>query len=360
MTNETLTIAGYEWEFRSSRIRNVDPKDTNGVEELSKRLGQDYGGHQRGWVMARYGRHQQHDPLGFFTKESGLVVAGPPGNPTGMIAWTDKRGGSLKITALAGSDESSAARLTREMIALAQNNPNVRKVYGTVNRSNRQVLRMADHLGFVPEATLPDQYKEGSDEIVLGKVLRPAEQISASYPMAISSEDTVKKVRQFDSSQDMNELKRLFEYLSGWHNDVGADFLKQTIQGASYGALDIMRKGKSIFVAERTDDLNGVLILDPKSDLSGAVVLTGKMGGPLKMYPLLGNRESQLELVKTAQKLAAENDFRIVYTFSPASDSNEAELLESFGLTPRGRLKEPYKPGVDLIPWSARVEELRV
>lgn len=357
MANEILQIAGNAWEFQNPNIRNFRPEDTQAVEDLSKRLGQNYDGHTPGWITERYGKSQQENPYGFFTKQSGLVVAGNIGEPNAMLSWAFKRGGSLKLNTFASTNPITGVRFLNEMIDMAQANNQVRKLYATVSNENAAVLRLCLGLGFKTEAVLPHQYKEGSNEIVIGMMLNPEPQKVAVK--MLHGENITAQTRIFNPERDNENLARLFEYLSGWHDDVGLDFLKQTVRGAEFGVVDIMRKGKTILVAERSrKELNGVLVVDPKYDLSGSVVLTGKMGGPIKMYPLLGDTASQQELIMSARQVAQENRFRVAYTFSPSSDSKEAEFLESIGFKARGVLREPYKPGVDLIPWSAGIEEL--
>ncbi|HVZ11707.1 MAG TPA: hypothetical protein VG965_01635 [Patescibacteria group bacterium] len=358
---EGLTIAGVFTEFPDRRLRRFAPADSDGVNRLSLALTADYDGHQDKWVENRYGRDQSEDSDGFFTRENGLVVIGEPGKPTGMISYARKRGDSLKFNTLSAENPRIGALLARNLVELAKSNSQLRTLYATASSNNRNVLGLLDHLGFQPEALLPDQYKDGSCEVVMGMVLKPTVTTPASENMAHPGSEKTASSREFNNLRDNEELDRLFEYLSGWHDDVGRDFLEATIKGADRGLLDVARKGKAIFVAEKADRrTEAVAILDPKYDLSGAVVLTAKMGGAMKMYPLIGDEVSQRELTRVAKEVALRNKFRVIYTFSPVSDSKEAAILDELGFEIRGVLREPYKPGVDLIPWSARTEELRM
>ncbi len=350
-TRRSLEINGKVWVFSHPLMHQYTEADALGVANLSGALAESYNGHPHGWVAKKYGTTDSNDldPNGFFTKRRGLLLIGEPGDPFAMLSWVMKRGGSFKTNTLRVANDKQGGgwgrAIKQEMVDMAEA-LEVRKLYCTTSLQNAPALGLNESLGYRREAVFPGHYHPEKDEVILGKMLRRLpDQSDRSERMLLENGEPVQiGVRDIDFAQDAQGIRGLLTHLQGWHNDVGEDFIQNTLSGAVRGAEDIQGKGKRILVAQDAD-----------GQLSGTAILTMKMGGPAKIYPLVGTAPAQESLLDGITKVAKDLNSHVVYTFSPAWDEQQAEFLRSYGFEQRGEIESPYKPGANLIPWSMTI-----
>lgn len=354
-TRRSIEMNGKVWVFSDPEMHLFRPEDEDGVGKLSGILGSNYNGLTPGWVARKYGtasEEQELDPNGFFTLRRGLLLIGQPGTPKAMLSWVTKRGGSLKTNTLRVDDEHQREGLGRkikqEMLQMGEA-LGVRKMYCTTSRQNTAALTLNLDLGYKIEAEFPQHYHLEKDEVILGKVLRrdldkPAD---TSTRMLIPGESaTHTTVAPIDIEKDGAAFGELVSgSLAGWHENVGQDFITNTLKGALRGVEDVDGKGKFILVAH-----------DGSGMLTGVAVLTLKMGGPAKIYPLIGTEEAQVELLENVVNTARILNSHVVYTFSPEWDGEQRRVLTERGFGERGLIESPYKPGANLIPWSMSIK----
>lgn len=349
-TRRSIKMNERVWVFSRKDMHLFNQEDEEGVARLAGVLDANYMGMSHGWVSDKYGTASENDeldPNGFFSKRRGLLLIGETGDPKAMLSWVLKRGGSLKTNALRVSDsylrEGLGNAIKTEMLLMGEA-VGIRKMYCTTSRQNTPALELNLKLGYREEAEFPRHYHMEKDEVILGKVLRDVPSTAdASKKMLLPSQEGVNiNVASFVPGKDGEGFSNLIQgSLPGWHDDVGHDFVGNTLQGAMRGVEDVHGKGKLILVAH-----------NEQGGVCGTAVLTLKMGGPAKIYPLIGTKEAQIELLNQIMAVAKNLNSHVVYTFSPKWDIAEEELLNTIGFSKRGEIEAPYKPGANLIPWS--------
>lgn len=349
-TRRSIKMNESVWVFSRKDMHLYNPEDEEGVARLAGILDANYAGMPRGWVGRKYGTASENDeldPNGFFTKRRGLLLIGESGDPKAMLSWVVKRGGSLKTNALRVADshlrEGLGNAIKNEMLLMGEA-VGVRKMYCTTSRQNTAALELNKRLGYVEEAEFPRHYHLQKDEVILGKMLREVESTADKSKAMLLPQSPFGgiSVKPLDVNKDGSEFRALIQStLTGWHDDVGDDFVGNTMNGAIRGVEDVHGKGKFILFAR-----------DAQGNVCGTAVLTLKMGGPAKIYPLVGTAEAQVKLLDEIIKVARKLQSHVVYTFSPEWDKAEAELLKEIGFSNRGEIEAPYKPGANLIPWS--------
>lgn len=266
--------------------------------------------------------------------------------PTGALCLNHKRGGAVKIgpvvvdAALRGKGIGKtlfeAANIYAETVG-------ARKLFATTSHLNIPVNRLFERDGFNVEATFPDQYKQGSQELVWGKFTQghPVERTeSLKVSVVAPYAGKIALISTYTESA-RSYIYSVNDVYAEWHDDLGEDFIDGMIAGQQRGlqtGLSFQEKGKIISVA-----------VTEGGEHAGMLTYTPKRGGPVKLYPMAGSREAQAELIGQSVDLAKSSGNHKLYTFSHVEDEAQRELLASQEFIERGVLRSPYKDGDDLV-----------
>lgn len=334
-------------------IRSYRPEDYDPLELWMRSLAEFYDGHTPdNKLIDQLVGAETADPCGFFTKSKALVVATHAENldvPVGATTINFKRGGAVKIgpvvvdAALRGNGIGKTLFQAADAFAGAVG---ARKIFATTSHLNTPVNTLFQRYGFTVEATFPDQYKPGSQELIWGKFVgdHPHESDSSSVGSVVhpSNGRTVETITPYTEA-DREYVAGVNDTYNGWHDDLGEDFIDGMVAGQERG-LNFQSKGKIILVGKDTD-----------GEAQGMLTFTPKRGGPVKIYPIAGTPEAQASLLDRAVDLALEHGNHKLYTFSPATDTAQHQLLAGQGFVQRGVLRSPYKDGHDLIAFDRMV-----
>lgn len=333
-------------------VRSYRPEDYDLLDEWMKTLANFYDGHTPdNKLLDQLVGAEVADPCGFFTKSKALVVTTNPetGAPTGATTINFKRGGAVKIgpvvvdTALRGQGIGKTLFDAADVFA---DTVGARKIFATTSHLNEPVNRLFTRYGFTVEATFPDQYKRGSQELIWGRFV-------GEHPHGSDLDDVRSVVHPSNgrpvesitpyTNDDREYVARVNSIYGGWHDDLGEDFIDGMVAGQDRG-LNFQAKGKVILIGKDAD-----------GEAQGMLTFTPKRGGPVKIYPIAGTPEAQATLLDEAVRLARENDNHKLYTFSPATDTDQHRLLAEQGFVQRGVLRSPYKDGHDLFAFDKMV-----
>ena len=215
------------------------------------------------------------DSRGFFTKSKALLVSHDEtsSTPTGALCFNHKRGGAVKIgpvvvdAVLRGQGIGKTLFEAADAYAKATG---ARKLFATTSHLNTPVNRLFEHYGYHVEATFPDQYKQGSEELVWGKFTEghPVIETKKEVPSTVMQHiGQIAAVRIF-SEINRDFITRVNSVYGTWHDDLGEDFIQGMIAGQERGlqsGLLFQQKGKVIYVAEtNAGESAGMLIYAPK------------------------------------------------------------------------------------------------
>lgn len=319
-------------------IRPYQKGDYQKLKSWLAELSHWYDGHEEGRFVDQLVDKTGEDNLGYFTtaKEIYFLVND---QKQGAIVLNYKRGGSVKIGPFVVDSKARGLGVGTRLVKFAERRAKKtgrRKLYATTSHLNKPANHIFEKCGFQIEAKFPSQYRQGSKELIWGKVL-------------LKKKGSLKSVSTFLGGQSKRleitpylpkfhpELKSLMlKKLSGWHDEIGEEFVNQTVSGHQRG-LDFEEKGKVILLALNDRKVRGCSVLVPKR------------GGPAKVYPILGQEDAQRKLMAESKVAAKAIGCHKVYTFAPTEDKKQQALFESLGFARRGVLIEPYKPGQDLV-----------
>ena len=211
-----------------------------------------------------------------------------------------------------------------------------RKIYATTSSLNIPAFYLFKSAGFIIEATLPNQYRNGTEEYIWGLFLDiPQDTINPRNSLMDNFGQERHTIRKYLDLTDRAYLEEAVNTIREWHADLDNTFIEGIVKATSRN-LDYETKGKEIFVSE----VNG--------KHSGIAVTTPKRGGPVKVYPLFGSPSSQSELIGIIRNFYIQKGYKKLYTFVPHSDHKHLNQLGNLGFTQRGILRSPYKDGYDL------------
>ena len=356
-TRRSHTMGNKTWVFSQDKpeapIRLCQAEDEERVNAMSNSLMEHYDGHSHGWAWKAYKattKASRADSNGHHSITKDLILMGPVGEAFGQFSLIGKSSDAIKINTWV-VDESQRGKgygdlLLREIVDLGEA-LGIRKLYATT--ASPGALHLFLKHGFEVEVVLPNHYKEGSKEKVLGKILIPAELGGGSATainMLTESNKPITEVQPANRT-DSDEIMTWFANLSAWQNGVDAEYLDKTFRGVERGFNKIAEKGKYFIVAKAAD-----------GTIQGVAAATLKMGGLVKIYPLIGSAQAQEELIRAVLCEVRKYDTRILYVFSPVWDEKQAEFFTQIGLKKRGTLRSAFKQGADVYQWSERIENL--
>lgn len=357
-TRRSYTMGNKTWVFSQNKpevpIRLCQAEDEERVNAMSDSLIEHYDGHSPGWAWKAYAaltKKSRADSNGHHSIAKDLILMGPVGEAFGQLSLVGKSSDAIKINTWV-VDESQRGKgygdlFLREIVDLGKA-LGIRKLYATTANPGGALHLFQKH-GFKVEVVLPNHYKEGSEENVLGKILIPAELgggPTTAINMLTESNKPITEV-QSTNRADSVEIMTLLTNLSAWQNGVNAEYLEKTFLGVERGFEKIAEKGKYFIVAKAAD-----------GTIQGVAAATLKMGGLVKIYPLIGSAQAQEELIKAVLSEVRKYNIRILYVFSPVWDEKQAEFFTQIGLKKRGTLRSAFKQGADMYQWTERVKNL--
>jgi hypothetical protein len=282
------------------------------------------------------------DRFGYFTQRKRLFVARLDGRAVAFSVASYKRGGSVKMgptvvcAGLRRKGVGLAFRRRVEEIILAD--PAVRKLYLTLSTGNLRTMLFNLRLGYQVEGVLRGQYREGSHELVMGRIRDPRSAprhdqtpLPAGRPGSCVTETTT-AVEHAELASYL--LPRLASHLSAI-NDSFVDAIRTALAA---DRQRYARKGKQLVLARRDGELCGVAVLTPKR------------GGAVKIAPLLADDADGLQSL--VAHILAELDARQVrraYAVVPMTHMAVVAHLCGAGFEVEAQLREPYSAGVDCL-----------
>lgn len=286
------------------------------------------------------------DPYGYFTLTKRIWVAADAETDSafGYIVTTEKRGGSVKygptIIKPDYQGKGVAAKIRRQLDDIYARR-GFRKGYSTIPAGHANALKYLFKSGYRVEAHLCRHYRDSRDELVLGRVLLPTRgNPTVQSPLP----EPVKYDIQRLPPTHAELVGIVQECLSPSYDGLDEAFCLSVIEAhARYTpSSPFGTKAKQVFTLRENGFLSAVLIGTPKR------------GGSVKLTPI-ASRVGPKALAKLI--LAAEDFFyaegnRKTYALVPVVDMNLCAALTQCHYSPEGILREPYKPGIDMIVYS--------
>lgn len=280
------------------------------------------------------------DINGHFTKAKRLFVLRLNGRPVGFSVATYKRGGSVKMgpTVLVPAERGKGLARKFRLVVEARilGDPQIRKLYLTVNARNTRAVSLNLSLGFRIEGVLQGQYKSGSSEIVMGKFAGSPAPPDTPIEPARDPDEVCKITRVQTLSPEFGEF--VLTRLAMEHDDLDESFVAACMDATAADRQSFDKKGKTVLRAAQ------------RNRTIGFAILTHKRGGALKVSPLVADSNSVLDgiLSETAQ-IAGEIGCRRLYTFVDPSRTAHLAALMRNRFYVEAQLREPYRPNVDML-----------
>jgi ribosomal protein S18 acetylase RimI-like enzyme len=331
----------------SLTIRFYKSTDYPHLDKWMEDLARFYDGHSaKHKLIDQLVGREQGDKTGFFTKNKLMFMCDSDGMPAGMLCINNKRGGASKIGPVIVNPEMRGRGIGKKLLETAETfarENGARKLYATTSHLNTSMNAIFRKYGFQVEARFPDQYKQGSEELIWGLHLVDVNGINIGDIASVMLQNDIGgrrdiQVRLF--TPDSLDLVRVVNGLyQQWHDDLGEDFIEGMLAGherAVNGALSFQDKSKYVLVAHGYG-------------YEGVLTFTPKRGGPVKVYPVAGTPAAQRELFDRSEQMAREAGSHKLYTFAHVRDTSQLALLNRIGFVERGVLQSPYKAGHDLV-----------
>ncbi|GAA2405420.1 hypothetical protein GCM10010420_36460 [Streptomyces glaucosporus] len=281
------------------------------------------------------------DDYGYFTLRKRIFVARRDRVPIGFTVATYKRGGSVKmgptVTVAELRRTGIGTRFRGAVEAEIARDPRIRKLYLTISGSNDRTLLFNLGLGYQVEGVLRGQYRAGQDEVVLGRIVRPAGEAAVGRNQIPAGSGRAPEVRQGTVDPDRLAEFMLRRMRSGFAG-VDHSFVESIVRALAADRQVYARKGKSLLTAYHDGAVRGVGVLVPKR------------GGAIKLSPLLVDDLGVARaIVRAACRLADDQGRRRIYVVLPIADNSVVELLLREGFALEAQLREAYRPGMDTL-----------
>lgn len=331
-------------------IRSYQSQDYPYLDVWMRSLATFYDGHSEdNKLLDQLVGTEEADPRGFFTTKKALLVSvdEESGMPTGALCLNYKRGGAVKIGPVVVDGNLRGRGIGKNLFVAADifaETVEARKLYATTSHLNSPVNSLFERYGYNVEATFPDQYKSGSEELVWGKFTagHPVGNSAVVESLLLPSTDPVVRIDAYDD-EDRRFVAGINHTFQGWHDDLGEDFIDGMVAGHERG-LSFQEKGKIILLGKTA-----------LGKSAGLLTFTPKRGGPVKLYPVAGSPEAQTMLIERAVAIAKDHGNHKLYTFVHEQDQAEQAFLLEKGFTKRGTLLSPYKDGHNLDAFDKMV-----
>ena len=354
----THVAPGVQQALSGLPIRSYRPGDYPYLDQWMGSLATFYDGHTpENKLLDQLVDTELGDPRGYFTKSKMLIVSydEATNTPTGALCLNNKRGGAVKIgpvvvdTELRGRGIGKTLFTAADVVAEAVG---ARKLFATTSHLNTPVNRLFERYGYTVEATFPDQYKQGSEELIWGKFTEGHPDQSAVNGNGRASvvappNGSVSAITPYTDA-DRGYVATVNSVYGNWHDDLGEDFIDGMVAGHVRGAesdLSFQEKGKVIFIGRAA---NG--------EPTGMLTFTPKRGGPVKLYPVAGTPDTEVALLGHVGGFARDRGNHKLYTFAHVADGAQQDVLATQGFVERGTLQSPYKDGHDLVAFDKSLQ----
>ncbi|GGV02284.1 hypothetical protein GCM10010260_43830 [Streptomyces filipinensis] len=281
------------------------------------------------------------DRHGYFTRTKRLFVGRVDGRTQAFTVASYKRGGAVKMGPTVVLPELRRTGLGTAFRRLVEDrildDQHIRKLYLTVTSGNTRTLLFNLGLGYQVEGVLAGQYRKGSSELVLGKVVRGGRLSDLPYGRRLAPAPAG-GVEVSETPPGAQELEayltpRMREGFAG----IDGTFVHSILDALSEDRQTYACKGKRLLVARQ-----------PDGALCGAAVLVPKRGGAAKISPLVADHQGALlELVEHAVHAARQMGRHRLYAIVPELERDTVERLTAHGFHLEAQLREAYKAGVD-------------
>jgi hypothetical protein len=280
---------------------------------------------------------QGWDDKGYFTRQKLIWTLKVGATAVGFSVVTAKRGGSFKFgpTAILPGHRGRHLGVKFRHLIEAQY-PSARKFYATIPDDNIPALRYLIAAGYTIEAHLQAQYRRTQGEIVFGKLL------DSSYPPEIPAQSApTGDLKIVDGAklpgQTLSAIVR--SLLASSYDEIDEGYIQGLINTISI-PINLGEKAKRVAVAFRRELPVGFGIFTPKR------------GGSLKASPfaLCGpDAVGFAALVHWGVNSFPGRTHQKVYMHLPCVVPYLINHAKRLGFGVEGILREPYKPGIDLM-----------
>jgi len=153
------------------------------------------------------------------------------------------------------------------------------------------------------------------------------------------------KVRELEFAIGSDSFDGFSEFIinqmENWYLDIDQDFV-DSVQDAEQRSLeeDLSKKGKRVYLAHTS------------GEIKSCIIASRKRGKGVKISPLLTEVTGYVlkEFISFAeQDIRNRGEARKFYSHVPMLDGELLQKFKSAGYETEGVLREPYKPGVDMV-----------
>jgi len=331
-------------------VRSYTAADYGHLDAWMESLAQFYDGHSSdNKLLDQLVNAEGSDSKGFFTLKKALLVSVDQHQaPTGALCLNYKRGGAVKIGPVVVDACRRGQGIGKTLFAAADTFAiavGARKLFATTSHLNTTVNHLFETYGYRQEAVFPNQYKQGSNELVWGKFTGVYPRVfDGKVESVVADEDAPVVGVSSYTEADRGYITSVNNTYGGWHDDLGEDFIDGMVAGHKR-ELFFQDKGKIILLGRTAREIP-----------VGMLTYTPKRGGPVKVYPLAGTPSAQFGLIEKAKEMAEDNGNHKLYTFAHQADTAQHDLLTVAGFIGRGTLQSPYKDGHDLVAFDMMVK----
>ncbi len=242
------------------QIRKYQASDYDIIAPWFNDLSKFYDGHTEDKkLIDQLVNCEEQDAKGFFTVSKQLYVCVASNQELlGFFCLNYKRGDAVKLGPIITSPLSRGRGIGKYMFNFIDTEckkNKIRKIYATTSHLNDSVNNLFIKYGYTKEALYPNHYKNGSNEIIWGKIFIPdsGSVLDLESSLCLPEVNGAIIVRDFTPEQDSNFLSRVIEKIySQWHNDLGTSFTNSIIHGyqrAKDATLDFQDKSKLVLIA---------------------------------------------------------------------------------------------------------------
>ncbi len=291
------------------------------------------------------------DRFGYFTLKKKIFALLENEETAGYTVVTWKRGGSVKFGPTFLRSEFRGAglgpRLRKRIDAYLRAN-GARKSYSTIPDTHTAAFKYLIRAGHSIEAHLRKHYTTEHGDLVFGRIL---DRKSVPSVPKIPVRESCGDLNVVDSAAELDPFTEFVrETMTSWYDDIDDAFAESVFEAQKrFTADDLSKKGKKVFLG-----LSGGRILV-------TLICSMKRGGAVKLSPFLtrADSEASAEVLREAQEYFLSIDrVRKLYSLVPALDGDLVRLYRSSGYRAEGILREPYKPGIDMIIFGRLREEM--
>ncbi len=299
----------------------------------------------------------EFDEHGYFTLGKDIWILLVDNKIVGFEVITRKRGGSIKLGPTYISPDFRGKGLAKKMIELLcreYKNNGARKVYVTAPLNNYSTSKLDyENLGFKLEAVLYKNYSNKNSERVCGKFLNTNLLCNKnSNPVRVNEGPlTIEKILKNNISKfSFDDIKMYIEEnMCKYFDDIDVTFVKSLCR--------VVEKSDKLIYDEKNKD--AYFSID-KNEISSLAIATPKRGGNYKVSPFIIsdkylNKNNVDLMVNSIEQGATNLNRKKISIFIPVCEVKISNYISNNGYICEGIIREPYKPGVDIIIFSKMV-----